>query len=61
MTHDNKEQANNFNQDFNSLGRKNSSEIVLPRQGWQDKQAFVKAIIKVKRALDIAEISHFLD
>lgn len=61
MTHNNKEQANNFNQDFNSLDQKNSSEIVLPRQGWQDKQAFVKAIIKVKCALDIAEISYFVN
>ena len=48
-------------QDFNSLDQKNSSKIVLPRQGWQDKQALVKAIIKAKRALDLAEVSYFLD
>ena len=36
-------------------------EMVLPRRGWQDKQALLKVIMKAKRALDIAEISHLLD
>ncbi|MEO0014384.1 MAG: hypothetical protein RLZZ535_2773 [Cyanobacteriota bacterium] len=38
-----------------------NSQFVLPRQGWQDKQAFVQTVIKAKRALDIAEISHLLN
>ena len=38
-----------------------SSQFILPRQGWQNKQAFLKAIIKAKRTLDIAEVSNFLD
>jgi hypothetical protein len=37
-----------------------NSQSILPRQGWQDKQAFVKAVIKAKRALDIAEINNLL-
>ena len=49
-------QTKDFTQEDNS-----NSQFVLPRQGWQDKQAFVKAIIKAKRALDIAEISNFLN
>jgi hypothetical protein len=47
--------VSNQNQQNNS-----NSQFVLPRQGWQDKQAFVKAVIKAKRALDIAEISNLL-
>jgi hypothetical protein len=35
-------------------------QFILPRQGWQDKQAFVRAVIKAKKALDIAEISNLL-
>ena len=38
-----------------------NSQFILPRQGWQDKQAFLKAIIKAKRTLDIAEISNLLN
>ena len=47
--------------DKNSLNLSNSSSQLLPRQGWQNKQDFIKAIIKVKRSLDIAEISNLLD
>jgi hypothetical protein len=36
------------------------SQFILPRQGWQDKQAFVRALIKAKKALDVAEISRLL-
>lgn len=36
------------------------SQFVLPRSGWQDKKAWLKAIIKAKRALDIAEIEFLL-
>jgi hypothetical protein len=39
----------------------NSVQFLLPRQGWQNQQALIKAIAKAKRALDIAEISNFLD
>lgn len=47
---------------FNRGSKDNSnSQFVLPRQGWQDKQALLKALIKAKRALDIAEISNFLN
>jgi hypothetical protein len=42
----NQNQQNNLN-----------SQFILPRQGWQDKKAFVRAVIKAKKALDIAEIS----
>ena len=45
----------NQNQQNNS-----NSQFILPRQGWQDKRAFAKAVIKAKKALDIAEISHLL-
>ncbi|MGL5075680.1 MAG: hypothetical protein ACRDBG_07535 [Waterburya sp.] len=38
-----------------------SSQPVLPRQGWEDKQAFVKVVIRAKRALDIAEINNLLN
>lgn len=40
------------------LPNQNSGEqAILPRRGWQDKRAFLKAMIKAKRAIDIAEIS----
>jgi hypothetical protein len=42
-----------LNKDSNNL----NSQFILPRQGWQDKKAFVRAVIKAKKALDIAEIS----
>jgi hypothetical protein len=45
----NQNQQNNLN-----------SQFILPRQGWQDKKAFVRAVIKAKKALDIAEISNLL-
>ena len=45
----------------NSLKSSDLSSQLLPRQGWQNKQAFLKAIIKAKRSLDIAEISQLLD
>ncbi|MGL6338778.1 MAG: hypothetical protein ACRC80_06525 [Waterburya sp.] len=38
-----------------------SSQSVLPRQGWEDKQVFVKVVIRAKRALDIAEINNLLN
>jgi hypothetical protein len=47
--------VSNQNQQNNS-----NSQFILPRQGWQDKQAFVQAVIKAKLALDIAEISNLL-
>ena len=51
----------NSNQTKDSIKEANSSsQFILPRQGWQDKQAFIKAVIKAKRALDIAEISNLL-
>jgi hypothetical protein len=37
-----------------------TSQSILPRQGWQDKQAFVRAVIKARKALDIAEISNLI-
>ncbi|WP_019503879.1 hypothetical protein [Pleurocapsa sp. PCC 7319] len=40
--------------------KSDDSSSVLPRQGWQDKQAFIKALIKAKQSLEIAEISNFL-
>ncbi|MDJ0692177.1 MAG: hypothetical protein QNJ41_27255 [Xenococcaceae cyanobacterium MO_188.B32] len=36
------------------------ARFILPRSGWQDKTAWLKAIIKAKRALDIAEIEFLL-
>ncbi len=47
---------------FNQNQKNNSNSLsILPRQGWQDKQAFVQTVIKAKRALDIAEISNLLN
>jgi hypothetical protein len=37
-----------------------NSQFILPRQGWQDKKNFARAVIKAKKALDIAEISYLL-
>jgi hypothetical protein len=34
---------------------------LLPRSAWQDRRAFLKVLIKAKRALDLAEISAFVD
>ncbi len=36
------------------------TQFVLPRSGWQDKKAWLKAVIRAKRALDLAEINHLL-
>ena len=47
--------------DKNSSKSSDLSSQLLPRQGWQNKQDFIKAIIKAKRTLDIAEISSILD
>ena len=44
-----------------NLPNNSNSEMILPRRGWQDKKSLLKVIIKAKRSLDIAEISHFLD
>jgi hypothetical protein len=52
----------NSNQNKDRIKEADSnSQSVLPRQGWQDKQAFVKVVIKAKRALDIAEINDLLN
>jgi hypothetical protein len=46
---------------FNQNQQNNlNSQFILPRQGWQDKRAFAIAVIKTKKALDIAEISCLL-
>ena len=45
----------------NSLKSADLSDRLLPRQGWQDKQALIRAMIKAKRTLDVVEISHLLD
>ncbi len=37
-----------------------SQPPLLPRSAWQDEQAFLKAIIKAKQALDMAELSAIL-
>ncbi|MCF2147145.1 hypothetical protein IQ276_011940 [Desmonostoc muscorum LEGE 12446] len=36
------------------------SQPLLPRSGWQDEQAFLKAIIRAKQALDMAELTAIL-
>ncbi len=36
------------------------SQSILPRSGWQDKKAWLKAVIRAKRALDMAEINFLL-
>ncbi|MHC5610574.1 MAG: hypothetical protein ACYTXA_06030 [Nostoc sp.] len=36
------------------------SQPLLPRSGWQDEQAFLKAIIRAKQALDMAELTALL-
>jgi hypothetical protein len=45
-----------LNKDSNNL----NSQFILPRQGWQDKRAFATAVVKAKKALDIAEISSII-
>jgi hypothetical protein len=34
---------------------------LLPRSAWQDRRAFLRVLIKAKRALDLAEISALVD
>ncbi|MBD2511519.1 hypothetical protein H6G91_30475 [Nostoc muscorum FACHB-395] len=36
------------------------SQPLLPRSGWQDEQAFLRAIIRAKQALDMAELTAIL-
>ncbi|MBC1223656.1 hypothetical protein GNF10_27475 [Nostoc sp. UCD121] len=36
------------------------SQPLLPRSGWQDEQAFLRAIIRAKQALDMAELTALL-
>jgi hypothetical protein len=38
-----------------------SQPLILPRSGWQDRRAFVKALMKTKRALELAEISALIE
>lgn len=33
------------------------SQHLLPRSGWQDEQAFLRAMIRAKQALDMAELT----
>ncbi|MEH2326474.1 MAG: hypothetical protein V7K32_23515 [Nostoc sp.] len=39
----------------------NAQSPLLPRSGWQNRRAFLTALIKAKRSLDIAEITSFLE
>jgi hypothetical protein len=57
ISHQNQEHIFTLNNDSNL---ESFNQIILPRQGWQDKQAFVRAVIKAKKALDIAEISSII-
>lgn len=36
------------------------SQFILPRRGWQDKQAYARTLAKTKRALELAEIEHLI-
>ncbi|MEH1870149.1 hypothetical protein [Nostoc sp.] len=46
----------------NSLDNQHNVESpLLPRSGWQNRRAFLSALIKAKRSLDIAEITSFLE
>ncbi|MEH1919598.1 hypothetical protein [Nostoc sp.] len=36
------------------------SQHLLPRSSWQDEQAFLRAIIRAKQALDMAELTALL-
>jgi hypothetical protein len=36
------------------------SQPLLPRSGWQDEQAFLRAVIRAKQALDMAELTAIL-
>lgn len=58
---DSKSRSLEKKEDFKSFNHNSKSEFILPRQGWQDREAWIKAVIKAKRALDIAEISILLD
>lgn len=50
-----KKSSENDNQSSDKI---NLGDRVLPRQGWQDRQALIKAIVKAKNALSIIEIEH---
>lgn len=36
-----------------------SSSHLLPRQGWQNRKAYIKTIMKAKAALEIIELDFF--
>jgi hypothetical protein len=38
-----------------------SQQLLLPRSGWTDRRAFVKVLMKTKRALDLAEIGALIE
>jgi hypothetical protein len=53
--------TNNFELSKDSVNDElDSQHPLLPRTGWQDRQAFFKALVKAKRSLDIAEITALL-
>jgi hypothetical protein len=66
LNHQSEEHILTLNKDLNpellNQDRQNNinSQSILPRKGWQDNQAFVRAIIKAKKALDIEEISRVI-
>lgn len=55
--------SNQTNDPILALDKKSDNsnpQSILPRRGWQDKQAFARAVVKTKRALDLAEIKHLI-
>jgi hypothetical protein len=55
------QKTNNFeSSNRNSNNKLDPQPSLLPRSGWQDRQAFLKTLIKTKRALELAEITAFL-
>lgn len=42
-------------------GQIEAQSPLLPRSSWQDRQAFLRVLVRAKRSLDIAEINAYFD
>jgi hypothetical protein len=56
----NTSKTNNIEPSKDNVDELDSQSPLLPRTGWQDRQAFLKIIVKTKRTLDLAEITALL-
>ena len=56
-----KDSSIDFTPKINSKLENNAEfKFILPRRGWQDKQAYTRIMAKTKRALELAEIEHLI-